>query len=1551
MAMLFRRMSHAFDGGRMDFTHHFILAIGSRPFGRCVVTYLRHLIFLLLILLPLEGVASSPPNVASWTLRSWEMVPIESGFPDVSSCMQAAYKPTSGCFAGSIKGDITNITFLVQPPSIGFSYLFIIPVIDVREECLYYCTSMPTCPSGESLWYGMISYPTNTNFTYWCGGPPSCPDGQSLSPDGMTCQIDACAPQLNVNGTCVDPVALKENGSDCSKNKRAPSLAKGNPINIATGNKFQVETDYSATGTFPLSFKRYYNSSNTVANANVGQHWRSNFDRSIVIPSDPTALMMYRPDGKGFAWRKAVADGDIIGRPEQIPGGWRYTNQNDEVETYDTAGKLTSITSSSGLKLMLAYDTSGRLASVTDSFGGSLTFGYDANGRVETMTDPANAIYTYAYDANGNLASVTYPDGSIRQYLYNELDFTSGANLPNALTGIIDENGARFATWNYDSQGRAISSEHGLGIDKVTVDFVSNSNGTGSSAVTDALGTTRTTNFQTILGVARNIGESQPGGSGCGPASSAITYDANANVASRADFNGNKTCYAYDLTRNLEIARVEGVAAGKACPANIASYTPASGTAERVIKTTWHSTFRLPVTITEAGRETSYVYDAKGNTTQRRIRDTAINATRTWNWAYTYSTIVPGLMVKKIENGPRTDVSDLTTTDYYDADYACTGDPKGCRGQVSQITNALGHVTRITRYNAHGQPEEIIDPNGLVMTLAYDERQRLVSRTSGSEVTSYEYDPAGQLIRFTRPDNSVLNFDYDAAQRLVGISDNLGNSISYTLDAMGNPIKEEVRDPASQLAQTRSREYDALSRLYHDIGASNQTTTLAYDATGNLKQTTDPLTHSTSNNFDALDRLVQITNPDGGQIRLTQDTLDRVVSVTDPKGVTTTYTYNGLGDLTREVSADRGITTYTYDSAGNLLTRTDARGVKHTYTYDALNRPISRSQTVAKGVKGIPASPSLTWSYDANTNGIGHLTGMSDETGSTAYSYDAYGRLLSKAQTVTSGNTTLTHTLAYAYDSAGRLVRQTYPSGAQVDMSYGIDGRPVVIRVNGQVLISDIVYQPFGAAKAWTWGNGTPYDRQFDSDGRLSQYPVGSETRTLGFDAAGRIVNYSHANPVFNRLFEYNAVNRLTREMDNIGVSLWTYDLNSNRTSATLGSNAYGYAYQSTSNRLTSVAGPVAKTYSYDAAGNIIGDGKLTYTYNAAGRLSKAAGGSGKNAFSNTYLHNANGERVIKTGSYLANGPYFFLYDPAGHVVGEYDNSNNVREETVWLGDTPVAVLKKNAQGQIQTYAVHADHLDSPRAIVDSQSRMVWRWLGSAFGQNLPEEDPDGDGTLFEYNLRFPGQYYDKETSLHYNTFRDYDPSTGRYVESDPIGLEGGMNTYAYVEGNPLSYIDPEGLAACTVLFPDYPIDTGFGFSSTSLGGHGGVVSYDDASGSTRYYEYGRYSPNDPRVIGDKQSSDEGNVRRVGIPDLVIDPKTGQPTPESLEALRRALSERAGHKTRAELTCDKDADTKKVNKYAEDYAKNVNRPPYSWKPWSSNQCRDFANRAVRAGKR
>jgi RHS repeat-associated protein len=153
------------------------------------------------------------------------------------------------------------------------------------------------------------------------------------------------------------------------------------------------------------------------------------------------------------------------------------------------------------------------------------------------------------------------------------------------------------------------------------------------------------------------------------------------------------------------------------------------------------------------------------------------------------------------------------------------------------------------------------------------------------------------------------------------------------------------------------------------------------------------------------------------------------------------------------------------------------------------------------------------------------------------------------------------------------------------------------------------------------------------------------------------------------------------------------------------------------------------------------------------------------------------------------------MYDEAGHLVGEYTGSGALIEETVWLGDLPVATLRPNGSGGISIYYIHADQLNASRAITRPvDNAIVWRWDTDPFGTSAPNPNPQGLGT-FLYNLRFPGQYYQAETNLNYNMARDYDPATGRYVESDPIGLDGGSySTYAYVGGDPIRLSDPTGL-------------------------------------------------------------------------------------------------------------------------------------------------------------
>jgi RHS repeat-associated protein len=183
-----------------------------------------------------------------------------------------------------------------------------------------------------------------------------------------------------------------------------------------------------------------------------------------------------------------------------------------------------------------------------------------------------------------------------------------------------------------------------------------------------------------------------------------------------------------------------------------------------------------------------------------------------------------------------------------------------------------------------------------------------------------------------------------------------------------------------------------------------------------------------------------------------------------------------------------------------------------------------------------------------------------------------------------------------------------------------------------------------------------------------------------------------------------------------------------------------------------------------------------------------------------TYLYNALEQRLKKTGptAIVPTGANYYVYDLQGQIIGEYNATNKVISETVYLGSTPVALIKQTIAGTTTTTTanyIYADQIDTPRVITRaSDNKMVWRWdQADPFGLTPANENPQTLG-VFASNARFPGQLYDKESNLHYNWHRDYDAQLGRYVQSDPIGLAGGINTFAYVEGNPLSLIDPDGL-------------------------------------------------------------------------------------------------------------------------------------------------------------
>ena len=660
-----------------------------------------------------------------------------------------------------------------------------------------------------------------------------------------------------------------------------------NPVDPADGAKRQTDTDleFVIAGTRIAMQRVLFTESVSTFSTEFGYGWTVEpWGRAVrFLPNsgNPQVIRLWRAgrtisltNGGAGVWKHNPYDGLEL---QSTPAGWLLIDRiSRSLELYSGNGLLLSLQNIDGLSFALTYSDAATpiaiapkpdlLISVSSSLGPLFSVTYSPNGKAATVVGSGGRQARYSFDA-GNpalLNAATYPDATSRSYLYEPehaplmtlpstaqlaLNLSIAASLPSALyrgpsssieiaqrvtgrasrfpvTGIVDELGNRFATYAYDAQGKAILSEH-AGVERYQFNYPT---AYTQTVVTDPLGTQRTYSFVKTAETLRQTAQSQPAGSGCGPSSSAITYDTQANVASRTDFNNNKVCYAYDLSRNLETKRVEGLTSSAVCSTALSS--PPTGA--RIISTQWHPDWRLETRIAEPKKLTTITYNGQGATcapstvlvdgkppavvcthTEQATTDetgaagfaaTTTGTARTWR--YTYTTY--GRVLTATDPNNR-----VTTTSYHpdnDADL-------GKRGNVASITNAANHTTFITDYNAHGQPTRIVDPNGVVTVLTYDARMRLTSRTVGNEATVFGYDPVGQMTSVTLPDGARLTYTYDAAHRLTAINDHKGNAIAYTLDAMGNRRVEQMKDPGGVLVGNIARVIDALNRVQQVTGA------------------------------------------------------------------------------------------------------------------------------------------------------------------------------------------------------------------------------------------------------------------------------------------------------------------------------------------------------------------------------------------------------------------------------------------------------------------------------------------------------------------------------------------------------------------------------------------------------------------------------------------------------------------------------------------------------------------------------------------------------------
>jgi len=1165
----------------------------------------------------------------------------------------------------------------------------------------------------------------------------------------------------------------------------------GDPCNAGTGNEFHIETDYRGTGPFPLRFTRTYNAQSydsEVGNTSgvMGAYWQASYLGAFIQEVNNGTVdtaFVHRPDGKVLyftlengAW---TPDSDLNTILTRTSTGWTYTLPNGTVETYNNnavdtqanVGNLLSITNPVGLTQTLTYNSNGQLTVVTDPFGHSLTFTYNAAGQLATLTDPNGDVYKYTYDSSNNLSTVTYPDGTSKTYAYDEANYNPSPTAhPHLLTGITDQNGNRYTSIYYNASGEVVETTHtkttnSVGQQQTTLAYTMDPT-TGaitSTQVTDAAGNVRTMDFGVNLGISHVLSETITSASGKVVGTITQAFDGNNNLICHEAANGNVTTYTYDSTNQM-LSKTEGDTGD--CvnfPADVTSTAATRTTTYTYLSPTLDLLTGIDRPSVDSGQNFDTVIAYGDSThpllptsiTQNGYTPSGSAVSRTIQLTYTPSGQIATL----------TDPLGHVTTFSY---YGCT--TGGDCGELQSITNALDQVTSYPAYYADGLVQSRTDPNGTSDRYAYDGLRRLTSDVTDAGAirhVTYAYWPSGQLGSTYFSTGLTVTNSYDTAQELTSTVNSLGDGEEYYYGPRGNQTVSYISNPGTPMGyaiEEQSKSYDVWNHLSL-FSNTDGTTSYVNDALGNVLKVIAPDQYgatnpaSTQNQYDALNRLFETIDRAGGQTSYRYDANDHLTQVTAPNGATTTYVVDDLGDILSETSPDRGTTTYTYDAAGNLTSKTDARGIVTDYTYDALNRLTSITYPS-------DSTENVTYTYDTPcTDGIGHLCAETDESGSSTYSYDGFGYLVSDTRSEPGGP----YTTTYNPDPFGAIDSETYPDGRVITYTRDAAERitAVTATVNGatQTILSDRVWRADNRISSQTWGNGLTETRGYDYAGRLTTQAIGSDTRVYGYDPDGNLTSLQTIPQV--DCFGYDVLDRLTQDTASTqsGATCppaapdvtYTYDANGNRLSKTTGTTTIPYTYVPDSNRLATVGG---STVDINKIGDITADPQgQSFAYDAAGRLIEATSAYG---VLGEYSYDAHNRRANK---FSANGSTWYHYDAHGHLIEETHNDGTLVRDYVWADNTPIAMITKDPTTGTETVTyLHTDYDNTPRLATDSTGTILWRWEG-VFGTTSPNPNQ------VNVTLRYPGQTYDSETGLSYNWNRYYDPGTGRYDSVDPVSV------------------------------------------------------------------------------------------------------------------------------------------------------------------------------------
>jgi RHS repeat-associated protein len=697
---------------------------------------------------------------------------------------------------------------------------------------------------------------------------------------------------------------------------------------------------------------------------------------------------------------------------------------------------------------------------------------------------------------------------------------------------------------------------------------------------------------------------------------------------------------------------------------------------------------------------------------------------------------------------------------------------------ISQQLNPSTPVTTSYTYNSFGEVLTATDSLGNVTTNTYDTNGNLQTVTSpapnGStpaSVTHFGYDTKGELTSITDPLSNPTTLTYTTTGLIASITDAQNHTTSYQYDPRGN--RTAVIDPINGAAHPTTFAYSIMNRLTGITYPDGSSVNFEYDYRGRRTSVTDQNQKTTIYTYDDADRLTAVTDPANNTTYYGYDTEDNLSSITDANNHTTNFAYNARGWVTQTTFPSTLYETYGYDAVGNLTSKTDRKNQTIQYVYDALNRLAQKSY---------PDSTSVDYLYDLASK----LSQVNDPTGVYGFAYDNMGRLIGTT-TQYSFLPNQTFANSYTYDAASNRKSLTAPDSSIT--TYGYD---TLNRLNGLANSwagsFSFGYDGLSRRTSLTRPNGVNTSYSYDSVSHLLSvlHQAGSNVldgASYTYDAAGNrssktnYLNGTTSNYTYDPLYQLTQVTQGGGTTESYG-----YDAVGNRLSSlSVASYQYNAANELTSSSLGA--------YTYDNNGNTLVDASArSYTWDFENRLTQAVV-PGTNGGTTTFRYDPFGRRIQKSGPL---GTTNYVYDVL-NVIEEVDNGGSRFAE--YTHGTAIDETLSILRGGATSYDL-SDGLGSVTSLSTAPGALANTYTYDSFGRLTASS-----GTATN-PIQYTGREFDKETGLYFNRARYYDPTGGRFISEDPIGLEGGINFYGYAFDSPTNLRDPSGRSAGALALP-----------------------------------------------------------------------------------------------------------------------------------------------------